>query len=48
MKKTLKIIIFIAVLIVIALTIFLMVYGLLPQDAAGGGSNCSGGSCTIG
>lgn len=48
MKKALKIIIFIAVLIVIGLSIFLIVYGLLPQDVANGGSSCSGGSCTIG
>lgn len=48
MKKALKIIIVIGVLLVIFLAIFLIVYGILPQDSITGGSSCSGGSCTIG
>ena len=48
MKKALKIIIVIGVLLVIALAIFLIVYGLLPQESITGGSSCNGGSCTIG
>lgn len=48
MKRVLKIILVIGVLLIIGLAIFLIIYGLLPQNSFNGGSSCSGGSCTIG